>query len=307
VNNPLTDDWSFFGRPLADVDTKLTEISDDLVVQLVGATFARMPLGIDELRDIRIVAFLLDVSTRTPDKQLVVQSSQLSRTVVVDDRFRSITGLSAGRVQRSLSRLVEARVLEQVADDPPGWFRLAPKAMLPVRVGQYVSWSAVTAKIAGRVPAILLLRVMLDLITVPWDWTRLTYDQLAARASYSLGMAQRGVAQLLELGVLERASHSGRGHEYRLSSWTLGHGPIPETVVAPDGQVPEAGVPEYSEVSKPVQKQAARNTRVTSIMAVEIGGLVLRVPVGTEIHMTVGLDGELQYEIGSDLKLKRGP
>ncbi len=275
------------------------------MVQAVGATFARTPLGVDELRDIRLVAFLADVLGRTSDRQLAQQLGEPSRIVVVDDRLRSVTGLSVGRMQRSLSRLVDARVLEQVADDPPGWFRLAPRAMGPMGLDQYVSWGAVAGKIAGRIPAILLLRAVLDLVVVPWDWTRLTYEQLAARASYSLGMAQRGVTQLLESGVLERASHSGRGHDYRLSSWALGHGAIPESAQVPQAVVPETVSRGLVQPNASAPGPVVVKLGATSTMAVEIGGLLLRVPVGTEIRMTVGADGEMHYEVGSDLKIIR--
>ncbi len=304
MNVSLTDS-GLYDRPLIDVDTLLRGVSDDLVVQAVATAFARNPLETDELRDIRLVVFLMDVLGRTSDQQVVQQSSESSRVVVADDRLRSFTGLSAGRMQRSLSRLVEARVLEQSANDPPGWFRLAPKAMGPVGLDQYVSWSGVAGKIAGRISAILLLRAILDLVIVPWDWTRLTYEQLAARASYSIGMAQRGVAQLLESGVLERASHSGRGHDYRLSSWALGRGTIPESTqqisLSAAAETPRGSVQQ----TVSVQQSAVMKPGATSTMAVEIGGLVLRVPVGTEIRMAVGADGEMHYEVGSDLKITR--
>jgi hypothetical protein len=292
-------------RSLADVDTLPESVSDDLVVRSVGAAFARMPLEVDELRDIRLIAFVLDISARVSDQGLEQSLLSSSRIVIADDRLRSFVGLPASRIQRSLSRLVEARILEQVADDPAGWFRLAPGVMRPARLDQYVSWGVVAAKIAGHVPAILLLRAILDLIIVPWDWTRLTYEQLAARASYSVGMAQRGVAQLLKSGVLERASHSGRGHDYRLSSWALGRGPIPEPTEISQGTGPGMVLREPAQVNNSVQQSVPTNSTATSTMAVEIGGLVLRVPVGTEIRMTIGRDGELHYEVGSELKITR--
>jgi hypothetical protein len=301
VNVPLPGS-GISNRRLADTDALTQEVSDDLVVRAVAASFARNPLEVNEVRDIRVVAFLLDVSARLSDRQLGTRSSHI---VVADDRLKSLTGLSGRRIQRSLSRLVEARVLEQVADDPPGWFRFASGVMRPAGLDQYVSWSAVAAKVAGHVPAILLLRAALDLMIAPWDWNRLTYDQLAARASYSLGMAQRGIAQLLELAILERASHSGRGHDYRLSSWALGRGPVPESTQVSPANAADTISDALTRVSDLAQRVAAANAAGTSTMAVEIGGLVLRVPVGTEIRMTLGADGELHYEVGSELKITR--
>jgi hypothetical protein len=304
VNIPLPNSGSY-RRPIADVDTLAFEVSDDLVVQSVAATFARAPLKPDELRDIRLIAFVLAISAQLSTKQVATDRFEASRIVVADDRLRSVSGLSLARVQRSLSRLVEARVLEQVVDDPPSWFRLAARVMQPPGSSQYVSWIGVVPKIAGRVPAILLLRAILDLVTVPWDWTRLTYEQLATRASYSLGMAQRGVMQLLESGILERADHLGRGHDYRLSSWALGRGPIPEPVQLPAEAARQSAQPERIQASDPTSQSTNANANAMSTMAVEIGGLVLRVPVGTQIRMTVGADGEPQYEVGSELKIIR--
>jgi hypothetical protein len=303
VNVSLTD-TSSYGMPLQDVDMLPDAVSDDLVVRLIGAAFARMPLDVGEIRDIRIVAFVLDLNSRLSRNG--IQKTQLSKTlaVVVDDRLGTTTGLSNKRVERAVSQLLEARILERTADDPPHWFRFSRAVIQPNGPDQYVDWAAVIGKVAGHGPAVLLLRAVLDLVIVPWEWTRLTYDQLAARASYSLGMAQRGVAQLLELGILERADHSGRGHDYRLTTWALGRGPAviserttsvvasPENIVRDDAPIPAS-----------VKTPSAAIEAATSVMAVEIGGLVLRVPVGTEIRMTVGPNGETQYQVGSELRI----
>jgi hypothetical protein len=247
---------------------------------------------------------MLDISSRFSKGD--VQQIGINRTsaVVVDDRLSAVTGLSSRRTERVLSRVLEAEILERVADDPPRWFRFSRAVIQPAGPEQYVDWAAVVGKIAGHSPAILLLRTVLDLIVVPWEWTRLTYEQLAARASYSLGMAQRGIAQLLELGILERADHSGRGHDYRLTAWALGRGPA---VISDDALLPVASTTNSERGVIPVatstKKPSVPEDTATSMMAIEIGGLVFRVPVGTEIRMTIGADGEMQYQVGSELKI----
>jgi hypothetical protein len=292
-----------YRTPLRDVGSLPEAVSDDAVIQLVGGAFARVPLDVGDARDIRLVAFMLDVSSRFPRTDVQKVKAAKETIVIADNRLGPIVGLSSQRIERAISRLLEARVLEHRTDDPPRWFRFSGEVIQAAGSDQYVDWSAVIGKIAGRGPALLLLRAVLDLIVVPWEWTRLTYDQLASRAAYSTGMAQRGVAQLLERGILERADHSGRGHDYRLTAWALGRGPlvISDEVFSPSISPENAGREKLS-VAASVKPSSAKETGI-STMAVEIGGLVLRIPVGTEICMTVGADGEMQYQVGSELRI----
>ena len=303
MNVSLTDN-DLYGRQLRDVDTTPRSVSDDAVVRLVASAFARSPLAADEMRDARVIAFLVDVSSRTSAGALHYLAQDESRAIVIDDRVGLLTGLSNQRLSRGVARLLEARALERSVDDPSQWLRLSSAVMQPAGADQYIDWQAVIPKIAGHSAALLLLRVVLDLVVVPWEWTRLTYDRLAVRAAYSLGMAQRGVSQLLEFGVLERAGHLGRGHDYRLSSWALGRGPalIQEEARAEQASS-EPAVAARAPLSISAKALPAPNVAGTSTMAVEIGGLILRVPIGTEIQMTVGPNGEMQYQVGSELKI----
>lgn len=302
MNVPLVDS-STYVRPLHNVDEGPRGASDDEIVRLLGATFARSPLGSEELRDARVVSFVLDVNGRVSRNS--AGSIDGTAASIADDRFQSITGLSARRVDRAIARLLEAQVLERSTDDPPRWFRLSSAVMRPAGPDEHVDWPVVLGRLAGHAPAILLLRSVLDLVVVPWEWTRLTYDRLASRASYSIGMAQRGVAQLLDLEVLERAGHAGRGHDYRFRPWTLGRGPAPH-VEASELQVRDVArnTPGAAAGKLPATPDVSADTS-TSTMAVEIGGLILRVPVGTEIRMSMDPDGEMRYQIGSELKITR--
>lgn len=302
MNVSLTDS-ELYSRQLRDVDSTPRSVSDDAVVRLVASAFARSPLAADEMRDARVIAFLLDVSSRISSGAVGHMAEDESRAIVIDDRVGLLTGLSSQRLTRGVARLLEARALERSADDPSQWLRLSSAVMQPAGADQYIDWQAVISKIAGHGAAVLLLRVVLDLVVVPWEWTRLTYDRLASRAAYSLGMAQRGVSQLLEFGVLERAGHLGRGHDYRLSSWALGRGSalIQEEALAQQASSETAAA--RTPVSISPKTSPPPSVAGTSTMAVEIGGLVLRVPVGTEIQMTVGPNGEMQYQVGSELKI----
>jgi hypothetical protein len=303
VNVPLSDS-ELYSRQLQDLDTIPRSVSDDAVVRMIASVFARSPLAVDEMRDARVIAFLLDVSSRNATNALQHGAEDESRAIVIDDRVGLLTGLSRQRLSQGVARLLEARVLERSADDPIQWFRLSSAVMQPVGADQYIDWQAVVPKIAGHNAAVLLLRVVLDLVVIPWEWTRLTYDRLATRAAYSLGMAQRGVSQLLELEVLERDGHLGRGHDYRLSAWALGRGPalIQEGMLSQEASSQNVAVARSS-VPVSAKNLPAPSVAGTSTMAVEIGGLIFRVPVGTEIQMTVGPNGEMQYQVGSELKI----
>lgn len=302
--NISSTDSSSYDRPLRNANSVSEGVSDDLVIQLIGGAFARVPLDIGEVRDIRVVVFVLDITSRFSSSSVQKVMPDKLRAVVVDDRLKTVTGLSNRRVERAISQLLEARILERLADSPPHWFRFSRVVMQLAGPDQYVDWTPVIGKIAGCGPAILLLRAVLDLVMVPWEWTRLTYDQLSARASYSLGMAQRGIAQLLDFGVLERADHSGRGHDYRLTAWALGRGPAVVSGREFSGIVSPLNIEhEQIPIGVTVKRTSSATEARTSMMAVEIGGLVFRVPVGTEIRMTVGPDGEMQYQVGSELRI----
>ena len=303
MNVPLTSSETF-ARPLRDVDSAPRSVSDNAVVRLVASTFARAPLSADEMRDARAIAFMVDVSSRMSADAVDPVAATGTHAVVINDRVALLTGLSDQRLARGIARLVEARALEQAADDPSHWYRLSSAVMQPAGADQYIDWQAVVPKIAGHSATILLLRVALDLVVVPWEWTRLTYDRLAARAAYSVGMAQRGMSRLLECGVLERAGHLGRGHDYRVSQWALGRGPllVPEEALVPQTSR-ETAVTTSLPISASAKTPSPPVVASTSTMAVEIGGLVLRVPIGTEIQMTVGPNGQMQYQVGSELKI----
>src|SRR5581483_1881342 len=109
------------------------------------------------------------------------------------------------------------------------------------------------------------------------------------------GMAQRGVAQLIASRVIERSVRAGRGHDYRFSGWALGrdartHPGPPEAASAPSdaaavehmaarGPAADTVRPARPPVATPPPVHAEPGGEST--MVVEIGGLVVRLPVGT--------------------------
>lgn len=293
---------------ISDVDALPHGITDEAVIRLIGAAFVRTPLSAEELRDSRLVAFLLDVGSNRFAADRIGDVIRVSPAAVTGDRLAAISGLSVNRAQRAMARLVEAQVLEQVPESSPGWFRFSAAVICPVNVDQHIDWSAVLSKIAGHGAAALVLRVVVDSMEIPWDWSRLTYEFVAARASYSIGMAQRGISQLIRFGILERLAHAGRGHDYRLSAWAMGRALAPviqeETTreMLSEETTPHRVVASKSNLIAPVLDT---DSTPTSTMAVEIGGLVVRVPIGTEIRMTIGVNGEPSYQVGPELKITR--
>jgi hypothetical protein len=295
-------------RQLADVDAVLSAVSDDAVVHLLGATFGRAPLSSEGLRDAKLAAFLLDVDSGRFATHRLPQPFQIGPAGQVLERLASLAGMSILRARLAVSRLSEAGVLEVVGEGG-GHLRFSIASLRPAGVPQFVDWIAVLGILAGRASALSVLRASMDFMHIPGEWTRLTYDMLALHACYSVGMAQRGIGQLLNAGVVERSLHAGRGHDYRLTSWALGQGPqMPPPVAAVtalDQEQYVRGVTNKGEL--PVVSSAVRTSVIADVgtMVVELGGLVVRVPAGTEIRMTMGADGVPVYELGPDLRISR--
>lgn len=294
---------------LTDAEDLLQGVSDDAVVGLVASAFARAPLSADRIRDAKLVAFMLDIGSGRYAAQRIgaeVEIGLLERAV---DRVASLAGISATRVQSAIEGLRKAGVLELFGDGPADRFRFSTVSLRPVGVVQSVDWVAVLGVLAGHAPALLLLRASLDLMATPRGWTRLNYEVLARQACYSSGMAQRGMRQLLDAGVLERSSHAGRGHDYRLTSWAIGHGlrvaaPPARDVLADSGHTLMSPANTHSEKALlSLEPEVMRGE--SSSMVIELDGLIVRMPRGTEIRMTVGLDGIPVYEVGPDLRISR--
>src|ERR1700728_296567 len=126
-----------YGVPVRDADLLPQMVSDDAVIQLVGAAFARMTLDVGDARDVRLVAFVLDASSRLSGASVQKAQAIMQAAVVVDDHLASLAGLSNQRVERAVSRLLEAQVLERRTDDPPRWFRFSSEVIRPAGSDQY--------------------------------------------------------------------------------------------------------------------------------------------------------------------------
>jgi hypothetical protein len=296
-------------RQLADVDTALLAVSDDAVVHLLGGAFGRAPLGSEELRDAKLAAFLLDVDSGRYASHRLAQPVQLGTTGRVLERLAALAGISILRARRAIAHLSEAGVLEAVGGHVSDRLEFSKASLRPAAVLQFVDWLAVLSVLAGRGPALSVLRASMDLMHIPWEWTRLTYETLALHACYSVGMAQRGIGQLLSVGVIERSIRAGRGHDYRLTSWALGRGPRilpPVAAVTASAEEQYAGaVVNQVEVPAVLPEAGTAMRTDAGTMVVELGGLVVRVPAGTEIRMTMGADGVPVYELGPDLRIRR--
>jgi hypothetical protein len=293
----------------------LLAASDSAVMQAIAARFARSSLLLEEMRDVKLITLLIETDSGHLSGKLHLSAGSLVYSEDATDRLASLGGISRERVAIAIGRLLEAGVLV-VREGVEGQLVFADRVLRPAGAAEYLDWQSVGSRLHGKAPALLVLRSVLDAMRAPWDWTSLTYDVLAEHSSYSLGMARHGVTQLLKAGVLDRSAHAGRGHEYRCSSWALGRG---TEVVLPSVPAQPPGSPgaKNLDTSQPVNalRRAGGGTPVVPAqisaspnalgeMTVEIGGLVLRVPAGTEIRMH--LDGNnASYEIGPHLRVKQ--
>src|SRR5215469_9941870 len=86
-------------------------VSDDLLVRQLAAAFARAPLGPDEIRDVKLVAFLMDLdSGRLSELDVPERASYPPLSGWIDD-LSTLAGISKVRVRGALDRLTEAQIL----------------------------------------------------------------------------------------------------------------------------------------------------------------------------------------------------
>ena len=297
-----------------DLESLPLASSDELVVRTIAGAFARTPLGADELRDAKLIVFMMEIDSgrltaiRVPD---CPPFPPLSAWV---DRLSAISGLSKSRVTASTRVLIDAGVLVPLNDLGPGRFDFSARVLRPISTAQYVAWPAVVTTVSGRAAALLVLRAVTDLTTVPWEWTRLTHEAVAEHACYSIGMVQKGLEDLLKTGILERSVRAGRGHDYRFSPWALGRGPaagrqLPRDISSPRDELPLGSAPpaflaEVVQSESPARSPSADRSSHIDKVTVQVGGVVMQLPAGTEIRMSADDDGAYWYEVGPDFKVK---
>jgi hypothetical protein len=135
-------------------------------------------------------------------------------------------------------------------------------------------------------------------------------------------MAQHGIAQLVTAGVLERTLHAGRGHDYRCSPWVLGQvlgqvtdgvggtvsGAVNPPVYSPSPSAPVPVTQPTSEVESVSRASSSKHVETgESSMILELGGLVMHLPAGTEIRVGTDAMGTAYYDIGPHLRFKHRP
>jgi hypothetical protein len=281
-------------------------------VRAVAAAFARTPLGTDELRDAKLLAFVMDIDSGRLTALRVPECPPFPPVSAWVERLSTISGLSKPRVTAGTRVLIDAGVLVPLNDLGPGRFDFSVRVLKPIGTAQYIAWPPLVATLAGRAAALLVLRAVTDLTTVPWEWTRLTHEVVAEHACYSIGMVQKGLDDLMKVGILERSVRAGRGHDYRFTPWALGRGPaaprqLPRDVSPPRDDLPlESSPPAFSAdvVQAPARGPSADRSAHTDRVTVQVGGVVMQLPAGTEIRMSVDGDGVCWYDIGPDFKVK---
>jgi hypothetical protein len=281
-----------------------TVVSDELILRQLAAAFARVPLMPDETRDAKLVAFAMDIDSGRLTESDLSERPALPPVSSWIDGLSTLAGISKARVRSAIDRLVEAQVLVSVPDTGPGRLDFVEGVLGPSTTTQWISWPSVVQAIVGRPAPLLVLRAALDLLSVPWEWGRLTHEMVAEHACYSIGMAQKGLDQLVISGVLERSLRVGRGHDYRFSPWALGR------TARPTGELPKAiEVLSDSREGKPelpprAVVEGSRQAPSGPVIDVQVGGLILHVPLGTEVEMSVDQDGAAWYSIGPDLRVR---
>ncbi len=285
--------------------------SDELVVRTIAAAFARTPLGSDELRDAKLLAFVMEVDSGRLTTLRIPESPPFPPVSVWVDRLSAISGLSKARVSTGARHLIDAGVLVPLNELGPGRFDFSERVLKPIGMAQYIAWPTALPVISGRAAALLVLRAVIDLTMIPGEWTRLTHEVVAEHACYSIGMVQKGLEDLIKTGILERSVRAGRGHDYRFSPWALGRGPAAIRQLPPDVSLPSGDLALASRATFPseaVQASSKSQSSDRSVpgekVTVQVGGVVMELPAGTEVRMSVDGNGVCWYDIGPDFKVK---
>lgn len=297
--------------PRLQIAKRALAASGELAVQLVAARHVHAQLAADDIRDVKLVVLLMEVESGQLSGKLSLPGVFPYSSDAVN-RVAAIGGVSRARVSTAITRLLEAGALIiQEGTDPHLLF--VERVQQPVGAAEHVDWPSVLAHIRGHAPAILVLRGLLDHLYMPWEWTSVTYQDLAERCCYSLGMVRHGTEQLLKAGVLERRVHAGRGHGYRCSAWALGRDsttaglkPQPADVakVVSTSIAPAVGLLDAESHSLPAPTVPESTLGEATV---EIGNVVVRVPAGTVIRMQVTSDGGTIYHVGPHLRLTHRP
>jgi hypothetical protein len=280
-----------------------TVVSDELVLRQLAAAFARVPLMPDETRDAKLIAFVMDIDSGRLSESDLAERPVLPPISSWIDGLSRVSGISKARVRSAIDRLAQAHILVPLPDIGPGQLDFVEGVLGPSNTGRWISWPSVLQAVAGRPAPLLVLRAALDLLPVPWEWGRLTHEMVAEHACYSIGMAQKGLDQLVVSQVLERSLKVGRGHDYRFSTWALGRAAVPTTELPKAIEV-HTDSPQVKRESPPVQVEGPSHTLTTRVIDVQVGGLVLHVPPGTEVEMSVDQSGAAWYSIGPDFKVR---
>ena len=290
---------------VGDEPQSFCHVSDHCVVQHIGSRFARSPLSAARLRDAKLLAFTLDI---------LYQVFIPGERPLLGDGYQSLAafcGISASRVRLALDVLQESGVILQGVVKLEGPI-FHDGVLVPADATYGLDWGVLVPVLQGRAVVLLTLCACVDLIPDPQEWTSVTYGALARHTCYSIGMVQSGLASLIELGAIEQAARAGRGHDYRFSPWALGRAPAP-AVVRPARPSVEA-LPRSLEAPSSLRTTPAVDGSASpmgsgevigSVMTVEIGGLIMHLPVGTQITMTISADGTPVYAIGPDLMVRR--
>jgi hypothetical protein len=289
---------------LQDVEKLPLGVSDDMVVRAAASAFARTPLSSEQLRDIKLVVFLMDVDSGRLDAFRISDRPPLPVLSTWIDRLSLLGGISKARVSAAVQHLFEAQVLVRATELGIGRFDFSAAVLQPLSVAHHVAWQAVMPVLSGHTAPLLLMRAAIDLIPIPWEWSRLTHERLAEHSCYSVGMVQKALESLLDTGVLERSVRVGRGHDYRFSAWALGKAPAARTRGSRERETRTDYVPPVDVRPQAVSTPFAESGVNKDNAVVEVGGVVMQLPAGTQVRMSVDGQGVCWYEIGPDFKIK---
>jgi len=251
-------------------------------------------LSPEEQREAELVAFVI-WGERRAQAQARGESVEDGPVEASAERLARTTGVGEKAVRTALERLKRSGVLEE----EDGETRLTPLALRTEPMALDVQWPWVFRQVEGKTTPLLSTWALAQRINPPDEWAPVEFDSIGKVTRTSLRTIGRAMEVLESRGVVGREHRPGKADLYRFTERALGRA---ASLKQDDGTVREPTsrrIPPASSVSAEAPEGTRGTTRV-----MEVGGLQIKVPMGTEVTMEIGPNGEVYCRLAPRWRIR---
>lgn len=159
-------------------------------------------------RVLRTTTFLVWTESLDQDAEFSLDLGRLAR----------LSGSSTSEIARQLEQLVDGGLLETLRVGAGTRYRWPEHVLQHSGAADGVRWSVVVDRLAGDPAALLVARVLADLLTAPYNVHEpLAYAEISTATEYERVRVGEAVEALVEAGVVDRR-RDGRVYQLRFSA-----------------------------------------------------------------------------------------